>query len=150
MPDTVSAQSLPVAWVLTCGKQQQVLRPCSRSHVVAPSIPPEQLLPLPAARVLTRKARSVTYTPRPSSNQKKDASSKRPPPTKASYMIYLLPMGQGLPNRHQSKKSPSNSVGVRVVRSGGEGLYGRPRPVPCAHLWRNVITPPARATIKAL
>src|SRR5260221_3187944 len=46
------------------------------------------------------------------------------------------------PNRHQSKKSPSTSVGARVVRSGGEGLYGRPRPVPCAHLWGNAITPP--------
>jgi hypothetical protein len=106
MPDTVSAQSLPVAWVLTCGKQQQVLRPCSRSHIVAPSIPPEQLLPLPAARVLTRKARSVTYTPRPSSNQKKDASSKRPPPTKASYMIYLLPMGLPSPGPPFSSSPP--------------------------------------------
>src|SRR5260370_23188591 len=46
-------------------------------------------------------------------------------------------------NTHQSKKSPSNSVGAREVRSGGEGLYGRPRPVPCAHLWGNALTPPA-------
>src|SRR5260221_10171158 len=35
----------------------------------------------------------------------------------------------------------SNSVGARVVESGWEGLYGRPRPVPCAHLWGNAITP---------
>ncbi|HLQ27830.1 MAG TPA: hypothetical protein VK140_01170 [Ktedonobacteraceae bacterium] len=28
------------------------------------------------------------------------------------------------------------------MRSGGEGLYGRPRPVPCAHLWGNALTPP--------
>src|SRR6266849_2299281 len=46
-------------------------------------------------------------------------------------------------NRHQSKKSPSNSVGARAGRGGGEGLYGRPRPVPCAHLWSNALTPPA-------
>src|SRR5258708_16510456 len=25
----------------------------------------------------------------------------------------------------------------------GESLYGRPRPVPCAHLWGNAIIPPA-------
>src|SRR6266478_8429123 len=41
-------------------------------------------------------------------------------------------------------KSPSNSVGAREVRSGGEGLDGRPRPGPCAHLWRNALTPPQR------
>ena len=46
------------------------------------------------------------------------------------------------PNRHQPKKSPSTSVGARVVEWGREGLYGRPRPVPCAHLWGNAITPP--------
>ncbi len=39
-------------------------------------------------------------------------------------------------------QSSSTSVGARVVRSGGEGLYGRPRPVPCAHLLGNAITPP--------
>src|SRR5712692_6791379 len=39
-------------------------------------------------------------------------------------------------------KSPSNSVGARVVEWGREGLDGRPRPVPCAHLWRNALTPP--------
>src|SRR6266478_536922 len=46
------------------------------------------------------------------------------------------------PKRHQPKQSPSTSVGARVVRSGGEGLYGRPRPVPFAHRWRDAITPP--------
>src|SRR6266851_9209553 len=40
------------------------------------------------------------------------------------------------------RKSSSPSVGARVVRSGGEGLYGRPRPGPCAHLLGNAITPP--------
>jgi len=42
------------------------------------------------------------------------------------------------------RKSSSPSVGAREVRRGGEGLYGRPRPVPCAHLWRNALTPPQR------
>jgi hypothetical protein len=46
------------------------------------------------------------------------------------------------PNRHQPKKSPSNSVGARAVEWGRVGLYGRPRPVPVAHLWRNALTPP--------
>src|SRR5713101_8607663 len=41
------------------------------------------------------------------------------------------------------RKSSSPSVGAREVRSGGEGLDGRPRPGPCAHLWRNALTPPA-------
>ncbi len=47
------------------------------------------------------------------------------------------------PNTHQPKKSPSTSVGARVVEWGREGLDGRPRPVPCAHLWGNALTPPA-------
>src|SRR5258707_15149099 len=34
-------------------------------------------------------------------------------------------------------ESSSTSVGAREVGSGGEGLYGRPRPVPSAHLWGN-------------
>src|SRR5260370_9099431 len=57
-----------------------------------------------------------------------------------------LPSALRSPNRvsntHQSKKSPSNPVGARVVRSGGEGLYGRPRPVPCAYICGNALTPP--------
>ena len=32
------------------------------------------------------------------------------------------------------RKSPSTSVGARAVGSGWEGLDGRPRPVPLAHL----------------
>ena len=39
-------------------------------------------------------------------------------------------------------KSSSPSVGARVVEWGREGFYGRPRPVPCAHLWENALTPP--------
>ena len=31
-------------------------------------------------------------------------------------------------------KSSSTSVGARVVGSGGEGLYGRPRPGPFAYM----------------
>src|SRR5712692_2730712 len=46
-------------------------------------------------------------------------------------------------NTHQPKKSPSTSVGARVVEWGREGLDGRPRPVPYAHLWGNALTPPA-------
>ena len=87
LPHLLRARLNPVAWVLTFGKQQHILRPSSRYHVVAPSIPPEQIIPLPADLVLTRKARYVTYKPRPSRpsyNKKKFASSKRSPPTKVS------------------------------------------------------------------
>jgi hypothetical protein len=88
LPHLLRARLNPVAWVLTYGRQQHVLRPSSRYHVVAPCIPPEQLLPLPADLVLTRKARYVTYQPRPprpSYNHKRTSSSsqKRPPSSKA-------------------------------------------------------------------
>src|SRR5258708_39488905 len=53
-------------------------------------------------------------------------------------------------NTHQSKKSPSNSVGAREVRSGGEGLYGRPRPVPSVRMRGNALTPPAPGDHKGL
>src|SRR5712692_2538751 len=39
-------------------------------------------------------------------------------------------------------QSSSTSVGAREVRSGGEGLDGRPRPVPCADMQGNALTPP--------
>src|SRR6266849_5785384 len=38
--------------------------------------------------------------------------------------------------------------GERVVEWGREGLYGRPRPAPCAPTWRNAITLSARADHK--
>src|SRR5713226_9864761 len=53
-------------------------------------------------------------------------------------------------NRHQPEKSPSNSVGARAGWGGGEGLYGRTRPVPCAHLWEKALTPPAPGNHKGL
>ncbi len=37
-----------------------------------------------------------------------------------------------------------------MVEWGREGLDGRPRPVSCAHLLGNALTPHHRATIKAL
>ncbi len=37
-------------------------------------------------------------------------------------------------NTHQPKKSPSTSVGARAVGNGGVGLYGRPHPIPLAHI----------------
>jgi hypothetical protein len=88
LPHLLRARLNPVQWVLTYGKQQQILRPSSRYHVVAPCIPPEQLTPLPADLILTRKARYVTYQPRPprpSYNHKRTSSSskKRPPSSKA-------------------------------------------------------------------
>jgi hypothetical protein len=47
-------------------------------------------------------------------------------------------------------ESSSTSVGAREVESGWEGLYGRPRPVPLAHLWGNVLTPPPPGDHKGL
>ena len=49
--------------------------------------------------------------------------------------VHSRPLGINL------TKSPSTSVGARVVEWGREGLDGRPRPVPCAHLLGNAITP---------
>src|SRR6266446_2307529 len=49
----------------------------------------------------------------------------------------------GRPIGINSTKSSSTSVGAREVGSGGEGLYGRPRPVPLAHPWGNALPPPA-------
>ena len=88
LPHLLRARLNPVAWVLTYGKQQHVLRPSSRYHVVAPCIPPEQIIPLPADLVLTRKARYVTYQPRPprpsyNHKHKSSSSQKRPPSSKA-------------------------------------------------------------------
>ena len=49
------------------------------------------------------------------------------------------------------RRSSSPSVGARVVRSGGEGLHGRPRPGPLAHiLEEDDRLPHPRATIKAI
>src|SRR5258708_453111 len=50
--------------------------------------------------------------------------------------LYGRPMGINL------TKSSSTSVGARVVEWGREGLDGRPRPVPCAHLSENALPPP--------
>ena len=84
LPHLLRARLDPVSWVLTYGKHLRLLRPSSRYHVVAPSIPPEQLIPLPADLKLTRRARYVTYKPRPSrpsynSHKRKSSSQKRPP-----------------------------------------------------------------------
>ncbi len=90
LPHLLHARQHPVQWVLTYGQTQHFLRPSSRYQVVAPSIPSDQITPLPPGLRLTRKARYVTYHPRPphpsynkkKKTQKKAASSKRPPPTK--------------------------------------------------------------------
>jgi len=84
LPHLLHAQQPPLQWVLTYGQTQHFVRPSSRYQVVAPSIPAHQLTPLPQGLTLTRKARYVTYQPRPphpSYTKKKTASSKRPPPT---------------------------------------------------------------------
>lgn len=75
LPHLLHAGQHPVQWVLTYGHTQHILRPCSRYPVVAPSIPPEQLTPLPAGLRLTRQARYVTYQPRPH----RRSYNKKPP-----------------------------------------------------------------------
>ena len=80
LPHLLRAQLNPVEWILTYGHQQHILRPSSRYQVVAPCILPQHLRPLPPDLVLTRKARYVTYhprPPRPASNHKKKATSSR-------------------------------------------------------------------------
>jgi hypothetical protein len=87
-PHLLRARLDPVEWVLTYGQAQHFLRPSSRYQVVAPTIPPELLTPLPAELILTRKACYRTYKPRPprpASNKKKksppQSSASTPPPT---------------------------------------------------------------------
>jgi len=87
LPHLLRARQHPVQWVLTNGKTQHFLRPSSRYHVVAPTIPADQVIPLPPGLVLTRKARYITYKPRPprpSYNKKKSSASQRSPPSKVS------------------------------------------------------------------
>ena len=80
LPHLLHAGQSPIPWVLTSGTTQHFLRPSSRYQVVAPSIPVDQLTPLPPHLVLIRKARYVTYHPRPprrSSNKKQSSPPKR-------------------------------------------------------------------------
>ena len=87
LPHLLRARHEPLDWVLTYGKAQHVLRPSSRHAVVAPSIEASQLTPLPPHLVLIRKARYVTYKPRPphpsyNKQKKKSPASKRSSPPK--------------------------------------------------------------------
>jgi len=78
LPHLLRARLHPVDWIRTHGQKQRFVRPSSRFQVVAPAIPSEQLLPLPAELILTRKANYRTYKPRPprpTSNKKKKATS---------------------------------------------------------------------------
>lgn len=90
LPYLLHARLDPVEWVLTCGQKQHILRPSSRFQVVAPLIPPEQIIPMPPDLLLTRKACYRTYKPRPprpASNKKKRQNatpSKHPSPTKGT------------------------------------------------------------------
>ena len=81
LPHLLRARHEPSTWVLTYGQTQHVLRPSSRHVIVAPSLPAEQLTPLPADLPLLRKARYVTYKPRPphrAYNKKKPSTSQHP------------------------------------------------------------------------
>jgi len=85
LPQLLRARLHPLNWVLTYGHTQRFLRPSSRFQVVAPAIPAEQIIALPADLVLTRKANYRAYKPRPprpASNKKKAkaASSTSTPP----------------------------------------------------------------------
>jgi len=85
LPQLLRARLHPLDWVLTYGHKQRFLRPSSRFQVVAPAIPAEQIIALPADLVLTRKANYRAYKPRPprpASNKKKAkaASSASTPP----------------------------------------------------------------------
>ena len=78
LPHLLRARLHPLDWVLTHGQKQRFVRPHSRFQVVAPAIPSEQITPLPADLVLTRKASYRTYKPRPprpASNHKKKVPS---------------------------------------------------------------------------
>jgi hypothetical protein len=80
LPHLLHAHHQPLQWVLTYGTTQHVLRPSSRYQVVAPSIPPERLTPLPPGLVLIRKARYLTSHPRPP-HPSSNSRTKRSPST---------------------------------------------------------------------
>jgi len=86
VPQLIRDGHHPIDWVLTYGKPLGFIRPHSRLQVTAPHIPPEQLVLPPASLGLVRKARYLTYSPRPgrpSYNKKQKArpsASPSPPP----------------------------------------------------------------------
>lgn len=80
LPHLLHAGQPPMAWVMTYGRPQRFLRPSSRCQVVAPTIAPEHLTPLPAGLALTRKARYLIYKPRPP----RPSYNKKPSPSPTS------------------------------------------------------------------
>ncbi len=89
VPQLIRQGQSPIDWMLTHGRALGFIRPHSRRPIVAPHIPPEQLI-LPAADlVLVRKARYQTCPPRPgrrSSHTKKPAPAP-PSPSPPSQVI---------------------------------------------------------------
>lgn len=78
VPQLIRNGQHPIDWLLTYGKPLGFIRPHSRLQVRTPHLAPEQLVLPPADLVLVRKARYVTYRPRPgrpSYNKKKKARS---------------------------------------------------------------------------
>lgn len=71
VPQLIRNGQHPIDWMLTYGKPLGFIRPHSRLRVRAPHILPEQLVLPPADLVLVRKARYVTYPPRPGRRKKK-------------------------------------------------------------------------------
>src|SRR5260370_613377 len=86
----------------------------------------------------SRKALRVRDRPQGNSQQKAPASSARQ--RYGANISEAVAAGEPQGDRKGPSiginltQSSSTFVGARVVRSGGEGLYGRPRPVPCAYM----------------
>lgn len=87
VPQLIGQGQHPIDWIATHGRALGFLRPHSRRQVVAPHLPPEQLVLPPTDLVLVRKARYQTSPPRPgrpSYNKQKKArrapSPASPPP----------------------------------------------------------------------
>ncbi len=85
VPQLIRNGQHPIDGLLTYGKPLGFIRPHSRLQVVTPHLAPEQLVLPPADLVLVRKARYVTYRPRPGrpsyNNKKKARSPVSPAPS---------------------------------------------------------------------
>lgn|SRR3989441_6584109 len=77
LPHLLRERQAPIDWVLAHGAKLGLLRPSSRLQIQAPSIPEEDLTPLPPDLPLQRRARYVTYKPRPKRPSYNKSSSKR-------------------------------------------------------------------------
>lgn len=77
LPHLLRAGQSPIDWVMLHGAKLGMLQPSSRFQVQAPRIPAEAITALPPDLPLERRARYVTYKPRPKRPSYNKTTSKR-------------------------------------------------------------------------